>query len=98
MLLVRTDGATFVTDGRYRDQSADQLAAAGVAADIVVGLTQAEQRDALAAAAAGVGRLGLEADGVTWAQQRTFVGLVPRGRARRHRGRGRRPAHGEGAR
>src|SRR3954454_4138995 len=66
MLLVRTDGATFVTDGRYRDQAADQLAAGGVTADIVVGLTQAEQRAALAEAADGVGRLGLEADGVTW--------------------------------
>src|SRR6478672_9459859 len=76
-LLVRADGATFVTDGRYRDQSADQLAAAGVGADIVVGLTQAEQRDALAAAAAGVARLGLEADGVTWAQQRSFAGWFP---------------------
>ena len=49
MLLVGRDGATFVTDGRYRDQSADQLAAAGVDAEISIGLTQAEQRDALAA-------------------------------------------------
>jgi Xaa-Pro aminopeptidase len=77
MLLVRPDGATFVTDGRYRDQSADQLAAAGVTADIAIGLTQAAQRDALAAAASGVARLGLEADGVTWAQQRTFAGWFP---------------------
>ena len=77
MLLVLADGATFVTDGRYRDQSADQLAAAGVAADIVVGLTQAEQRAALASAATGVTRLGLEADGVTWAQQRTFGSWFP---------------------
>jgi len=77
MLLVGLDGATFVTDGRYRDQSADQLAAAGVDAQIVVGLTQAEQRDALARAAHGVVRLGLEADGVTWAQQRAFAGWFP---------------------
>jgi Xaa-Pro aminopeptidase len=77
MLLVRADGATFVTDGRYRDQSADQLAAAGVTADIVIGLTQAEQRDALVAAATGVARLGLEADGVTWAQQRSFAEWFP---------------------
>jgi Xaa-Pro aminopeptidase len=79
MLLVRADGATFVTDGRYRDQSADQLAEAGVDADIAIGLTQAAQRDALAAAvaAAGVARLGLEADGVTWSQQRAFTGWFP---------------------
>jgi Xaa-Pro aminopeptidase len=77
MLLVGLDAATFVTDGRYRDQSADQLAAAGVDARIVVGLTQAEQRDALTRAARGVERLGLEADGVTWSQQRAFAGWFP---------------------
>ena len=77
MLLVTADGATFVTDGRYRDQSADQLAAAGVTADSVIGLTQAAQRDALATAAAGVGRLGLEDDGVTWSQQRSFTEWFP---------------------
>ena len=77
MLLVAADGATFVTDGRYRDQSADQLAEAGVIADIVIGMTQAEQRAALTAAASGIGRLGLEDDGVTWSQQRSFVEWFP---------------------
>ena len=77
LLLVTADAATFVTDGRYRDQSADQLAAAGVTADIVIGLTQADQRAALALAAADVARLGLEADGVTWSQQREFDEWFP---------------------
>ena len=77
MVLVTPDTTTFVTDGRYRDQSADQLAAAGVAADIVIGLTQADQRAALARAAADVSRLGLEADGVTWTQQREFADWFP---------------------
>jgi len=79
MLLVRRDGATFVTDGRYQEQTADQLRASGAVADVVIGLTQAQQRDALAAAmsASGVARLGLEAEGVTWAQQRTFAGWFP---------------------
>ncbi|MEP6625544.1 MAG: aminopeptidase P family protein, partial [Acidimicrobiia bacterium] len=77
MLLVTRAGATFVTDGRYRDQSADQLDAAGVTADIAIGLTQADQRAALATAADGVARLGLEADGVTWAQQRDFAAWFP---------------------
>lgn len=77
MLLVTADGATFVTDGRYRDQSADQLAAAGVTADIVIGLTQAAQRETLAAAASGISRLGLEDDGVTWGQQRSFIEWFP---------------------
>ncbi len=77
MLLVTRDRATFVTDGRYRDQSADQLGSAGVTAAIEIGLTQADQRAALARAAAGVARLGLEADGVTWGQQRAFAEWFP---------------------
>ncbi len=79
MLLVTRDGATFVTDGRYRDQATDQLRDAGVDAEVVVGPTQAEQRAALHAAAgrAGVARLGLESDGVTWSQQRSFVDVFP---------------------
>lgn len=79
MLLVTRADATFVTDGRYRDQATDQLRGAGVDAAVVVGLTQADQRAALSAAAgqADVTRLGLEADGVTWSQQRNFVDWFP---------------------
>lgn len=79
MLLVTPTSATFVTDGRYRDQSSDQLADAGVTADIVIGLTQSEQREALAGAvdAAGVSRLGLEDDGITWSQHRAFTEWFP---------------------
>jgi Xaa-Pro aminopeptidase len=75
ILLVTTADALFVTDGRYRDQASEQLGAAGVAARVAIGATQAAQRDALSAAVAdaGVGRLGLEAQGITWAQQRTFA-------------------------
>jgi Xaa-Pro aminopeptidase len=75
ILLVTTADALFVTDGRYRDQASEQLGAAGVAARVAIGATQADQRDALSAAVAdaGVGRLGLEAQGITWAQQRTFA-------------------------
>lgn len=75
VLLVLRDGAVFTTDGRYREQSAEQLGAAGVHADIVVGATADAQRRALvdAATAAGVTRLGLEADGLTWSQQRGYA-------------------------
>lgn len=72
MLLVRGDAAVFVTDGRYREQATEQLDRAGVGARIEVGTTQAALREALGAAAAAVARLGLEADGVTWGQQRAF--------------------------
>ena len=72
LLLVAPDGLVFVTDGRYRDQAADELAAAGVEADIRIGRTSEAQRDLLAKAAAGLARLGLEAEAVTWAQQQRF--------------------------
>jgi Xaa-Pro aminopeptidase len=73
MLLVLADDALLVTDGRYGEQATAQLAAAGVAGRVAVGLTMAEQRDVLAAAARGVGTLGLEATDVSWAQQRAFA-------------------------
>jgi Xaa-Pro aminopeptidase len=72
LLLVLRDDLVLTTDGRYRDQSTEQLAAAGVEARIEVGATLAAQQEALSAAARGIGRLGLEADSVTWAQQRRF--------------------------
>ena len=76
LLLVDAEGALFVTDGRYRDQAADQLASAGAAADVVVPDTVAGQRAAVAerVAAAGVARLGLEAEHVSWAEHRRYAG------------------------
>lgn len=73
IVLLGPDGLLFVTDGRYRDQAAEQLAAAGVEAHIHVGLTGGAQKEYLREAAAGIARLGLEADSVTWAQQRRFA-------------------------
>lgn len=73
ILLVGADEFVFVTDGRYAEQAADQLGAAGVPARIEVRTTQAAQRDLMRDAAAGSRRLGLEAHGVTWAQQRAFA-------------------------
>ena len=46
----------------------------GVDAEIAIGLSLAAQRDALAAKAKSVARLAVEADGITWAQQRVFAG------------------------
>ncbi|HEY4634327.1 MAG TPA: Xaa-Pro peptidase family protein [Candidatus Limnocylindrales bacterium] len=70
-LLVLPDELVFVTDGRYRDQAADQLRSAGVGARIEVSST--EQQVLLTAAARGIARLGLEADDVTWAAQRRYA-------------------------
>jgi Xaa-Pro aminopeptidase len=74
MVLVGPDEVVFVTDGRYAEQAAEQLSAAGVQARIEVRVSQAAQRDVMSDAAGGYGRLGLEAHGVTWAQQRAFAG------------------------
>jgi Xaa-Pro aminopeptidase len=75
-LLVTGGGALLVTDGRYRTQAAEQLAAAGHdgTVELCVGGFQA-QREALAAVArsSGVTRLGLEADHVTWSAQRRWT-------------------------
>jgi Xaa-Pro aminopeptidase len=72
MLLVAPDELLFVTDGRYRDQAADELASAGVDARIEIGRSSDEQRELLSTPAKAVGRLGLEAEHVSWAQKRRF--------------------------
>jgi Xaa-Pro aminopeptidase len=78
LVLVTPDRAVLTTDGRYRTQAAEQLAAGGVAGDVdlVIGGVSA-QREALVDAATAVQRLGLEATDVTWAAQRTWAGLLP---------------------
>jgi len=73
VLVVRPDDLVLITDGRYREQAADQLAAAGVAADLAI--TRETDR-VLADSLAGVGRVGLEADHVTWDGQRRWADAV----------------------
>jgi Xaa-Pro aminopeptidase len=71
LVLLTPDELVFVTDGRYRDQASDQLAAAGVRARIEVSNT--EQRTILTSSSASVARLGLEAEDVSWAQQQRYA-------------------------
>ena len=52
MLLVTPDALVFTSDGRYRTQAAEQLARAGVDAQIEIGATTAAQRDAIGRALA----------------------------------------------
>ncbi len=73
-LVVRRDELVLVTDGRYRDQAAEQLAAAGVEARIEIAQTAAAQQELLASATDGIARLGLEAAHVSWATQRRYAG------------------------
>ena len=79
-LVVAGDRALLATDGRYRTQAAEQLAASGVAdeVELCIGGVVA-QREALAAVASAAGAVGLEADDVTWAAVHTWQEvLAPR--------------------
>jgi len=71
ILVVTPERLLLTTDGRYRDQSAEQVAQAGVEAEIVVGST-ATQLDAVKALVSSLPRVGLEAANVTWAQMKRF--------------------------
>jgi Xaa-Pro aminopeptidase len=66
-----------VTDGRYAEQSAEQLRAAGVEARIEIVTEAAARRDLLRDATSSYPRLGLEAHGVTWAEERAFRSSLP---------------------
>lgn len=57
-IAILPDRMALVTDGRYRERAADELAAAGVDAEILVGFTQPEQRQHLVDALAGAERVG----------------------------------------
>lgn len=61
----------FITDGRYGDQAAEQLADAGVVARIEVAAHG--QRDLVAQALDGLPRLGLEAEHISWGRQRELA-------------------------
>ncbi|HZD67194.1 MAG TPA: aminopeptidase P family protein [Acidimicrobiales bacterium] len=71
-LLVGPDEVLLLTDGRYRTQSVEQVARAGVEARIEIG-RPAEQRETLAKAASSYRRLGLEADHLSWSGQRALA-------------------------
>ncbi|MDQ6837794.1 MAG: aminopeptidase P family protein [Actinomycetota bacterium] len=74
LLLVLGGEATLVTDGRYADQSEEQLTASGVTASIgIAGRTKQAALVSAAVAGAGVRRLGLEAAHVSWATQRRYA-------------------------
>jgi Xaa-Pro aminopeptidase len=94
-VVVRPGGATLVTDGRYRDRAADELAAAGVDCAIDVGYTHAEQHELLVRAASGLAKLGAEATSLTHAKWTKIAadlpihpvgGLVTEGRRRKDAG------------
>jgi len=76
LVLVTAHDTVFVTDGRYRDQSADELGRHGITADLRVVPAEPDSAVAGAARDRGISRLGLEADAVTWAQQQRWAGTL----------------------
>jgi len=79
VLGVTRDAALLTTDGRYRTQSAEQLELAGAAGQVEITIGPvAEQRAAAQALLGGtaVGRVGLEADDVSWSAQRTWADVL----------------------
>lgn len=73
LVLISADSLVLFTDGRYAHQAPSELTAAGLDPQVVVG---ADALADVAAAAPVVGRLGLEADEITWADQRRFGAMV----------------------
>jgi Xaa-Pro aminopeptidase len=71
LLAVTDDGLTLVTDGRYGEQAPLEAAAAGAAVDVQV--AGVGQKDLVCDLLGSVTRLGLEAEHVTWAQQRAYT-------------------------
>lgn len=70
-VVVTPDEVVFITDGRYGEQAAEQLAGAGVVARIEV--AGQGQRDLVVRALEGSARLGLEADHISWGRQRELA-------------------------
>lgn len=73
VLLVRADGATLLTDSRYAEQAPTQLATAGAPVDVVVSANPIA--DGAASVPAGVA-VGLEADAISWAEQRRWADAI----------------------
>jgi len=79
VVVVTESAVMLTTDGRYRTQSAEQLAAVGVDAMVSIEIGDAQtQRDAVRALVTGAtaSRIGLEADSVTWSSQRRWAELM----------------------
>jgi Xaa-Pro aminopeptidase len=75
LVVLTADDLVFVSDGRYADQAADQLGAAGLGAGPAtarIEISSTAQRQVVADAAVGRSRVGLEAEHVSWAAQRRY--------------------------
>ena len=66
-VVLDADSLTLVTDGRYGEQAAKQMAAAGVPGEVLIGATGADTLAHLAALCGRHGRVGFEAEHVSYA-------------------------------
>jgi Xaa-Pro aminopeptidase len=74
LLFVLPEEVVLLTDGRYAVQATEQLATAGVAADVAVArATDQAERARQIVAPHHLATLGLEAAHVSWARQRSFA-------------------------
>ena len=74
LLLVSPTRSLLVSDGRYRDQAGEEVAASGAEVGIAISTTAAGQRDIVSEAAGGVAAVGLQGAHVSWAAQRAYTG------------------------
>ena len=65
------DELVLVTDRRYAEQSEAETSQAGV--NVRIEIADLSPKEILTAAAAGIGRIGLEAASVSWADQRQYA-------------------------
>ena len=75
-VIVAADGLTLVTDGRYGEQAAAQVAQAGVDGSVLVGATGAATLQHIADTCNRHRRVGFEAAHVTFAQHRQYSQLI----------------------
>jgi Xaa-Pro aminopeptidase len=73
ILWLGSSRTVLITDGRYEMQSAEQLQAAGVEAEIAVGPAPRQAEIGAALREPADARIGLEAGHVTWAGMRNFA-------------------------
>lgn len=71
------DRIVLVTDGRYSDRAACELADAGVTADIEVGFTASDQQKALLSSFAGARSVGVDAGHVSHARWTSLASDLP---------------------
>jgi Xaa-Pro aminopeptidase len=71
------DQLVLVTDGRYASRADAELAAAGVEADIRIGLTQAQQHELLLDALGGVEQVGADSSSLTHQRWEAYAAELP---------------------